>query len=113
MAIVDLREIDGYFQGDFCICPIVRQTMPLKQFKKFGQYLHLNDEEETPDQQSADFDILYKASPALDLMDKFTQAYISGCELAVDKAMICFKGRFFLKQYLPGKPTKWGSRLGV
>jgi len=30
-------------------------------------------------------------------MDKFTQAYIPGYELAVDKAMIDFKGRFFLK----------------
>ena len=56
---------------------------------------HLNDEEERPDQQRADFDILYKARPALDLMDKFTQAYIPGCELAVDEAMIGFKGRFF------------------
>ena len=40
-------------------------------------------------------------------MDKFTQAYIPGCELAVDEAMIGFKGRFFLKDNLPGKPSKW------
>ena len=110
MGLVDLPEIDDYFQGDFCVCPIVRQAMTLKRFKKLGQYLHLNDEEGRPDQQSADFDILYKARPALDLMDKFTQAYIPGCELAVDEAMIGFKGRFFLKQYLPGKPTKWGIK---
>ena len=70
-----------------------------------GQYLHLNDEEERPDQQSADFDILYKARPALDLMDKFTQAHIPCCKLAVDEAMISLKGIFLLKQYLPGKPT--------
>ena len=75
-----------------------------------GQYLHLNDEEERPDQQSEDFNILYKARPALDLMDKFTQAFIPGCELAVDEAMIGFKGRFFLKYYLPGTPTKWGIK---
>jgi len=73
----------------------------------------MNDEEERPEYQSADFDILYKAKPALDLMDKFTPAYIPGCELAVDEAMIGFKGRFLLKQYLPGKPTNGGSRLGV
>ena len=58
----------------------------------------MNDEEERPNQQSADFDILYKARPAVDLMDKFTHAYIPGCELAVDEAMIGFKERFFLKQ---------------
>ena len=70
----------------------------------------MNDEKESPDQQNADFDILYKARPALDLMDKFTQAYTPGCELAVDEAMTGFKGRFFLKHYLLGKPTKWGIK---
>ena len=84
--------------------------MTLKRFKRLGQYLHLNDEEARPDQQSAEFDILYKARPVLDLMDKFTQAHIPGCELAVDEAMIGFKGIFFLKQYLPGKPTKLGIK---
>jgi len=72
MGLVDLPEIEDYFQGNFCVYPIVRQAMMLKRLKKLGQYLHLNDEEERPDQQSADFDILYKARPALDLMDKFT-----------------------------------------
>ena len=86
MGLVDLPEIEEYFQGDFCVCPIVIQAITLKQLKKLGQYLHLNDEEERPDQQSEDFDILYKARPALDLMDKFTQAYIPGCELVVDEA---------------------------
>jgi hypothetical protein len=28
----------------------------------------------------------------------------------VEEAMIGFKGRFFLKQYLPRKPTKWGIK---
>ena len=109
MGLVALPEIEDYFQGDFCVCPIVRQAMTLKRFKKLGQYLHLNDEEERPDQQSADFDILYKARAALDLMDKFTQTYMPGCELAVDEVMIGFKRRFFQKKYLSGKPTKWGG----
>jgi hypothetical protein len=111
MGLVDLPEIYHYFLGDFRVCPIVRQAMTLKQLKKLQQYLHLNDEEGRPDQQSVDFAILYKARQALDLMDKFTQAYIPGRELAVDKAMIGFNRRFFLKQYLPGKPTKWGIKV--
>jgi len=58
MGLVDLPETDDYFQGDFCVCPMVRQVMTLKRLKKLGQYLHLNDEKERPDQQRADFDIL-------------------------------------------------------
>jgi len=30
MGLVDLPETEDYFQGDFCLCPIVRQTMTLK-----------------------------------------------------------------------------------
>jgi len=91
VCLVDLPEIEDYFQGDFCVCPIVRQGMKLKRFKNLGQYLYLNDKEERPEQQSADFDILYKARPALDLMDKFTHTHIPGCELGVD----WFQGKIF------------------
>ena len=112
MGLVDLPEIEDYFQGNFCVCPIVRQAMTLKQLKKLWQYLYLNDER--PDQQSADFDILYKARPALDLMDKFTQAYIPGCELAVDEANDWFQGEiFFWNSIYLESQLKGGSRLGV
>ena len=53
MGLVDLPEIEDYFQG-VCVCPIVRQAMTKKRLKKLGKYLHLNDEEEIPDQQSAE-----------------------------------------------------------
>jgi hypothetical protein len=33
MGLVDLPETDDYFQGDFCVCPIVRQAMTLKYSK--------------------------------------------------------------------------------
>jgi hypothetical protein len=45
MGLVDLPEIDDYFLGDFCVCPIVRQAMTLKRFRKLRQYLHLNSQE--------------------------------------------------------------------
>ena len=44
MGLVDLPETDDYFQCHFYVCPIVRQAMTLKRFKKLQQYLHLNDE---------------------------------------------------------------------
>jgi len=33
MGLVDVPEIDIYFQGDFCVCPIVRRAMTLQRFK--------------------------------------------------------------------------------
>ena len=35
MDLVDLPEIEDYFQGDFCVWPIVRQAMTLKWFKNW------------------------------------------------------------------------------
>jgi hypothetical protein len=29
LGLVDLPEIDYYFQGDFCVCPVVRKAMTL------------------------------------------------------------------------------------
>jgi hypothetical protein len=108
MGLVDLPEIDDYFLRDFCVCPIVRQAMTLKRFRKLWQYLHLNSQENGPGLQDENFDILYKARPVLELTEKFKMLYMTGRELAVDEAMIGLKGRFILKQYLPEKPTKWG-----
>jgi hypothetical protein len=66
VGIVDLPEIDDYFYGDFCTCSILRWAMTLKRFKKICQYLHLNDEEQRSEPHNKNYDILYKARPALD-----------------------------------------------
>jgi hypothetical protein len=84
--------------------------MTLKRFRKLGQYLHLNSQENKPGPQDENFDILYKARPVLELTEIFKILYTPGREVAVDEAMIGFKERFILKQYLPGKPTKWGIK---
>jgi hypothetical protein len=69
----------------------------LKRFRKLGQYLHLNSQENRPGPQDENFDILYKARPVLELTEKFKILYTPGRELAVDEAMIGFKIRFILK----------------
>jgi hypothetical protein len=63
--------VNFYFLGDFCVCPIIRQDMILKRFRKLGQYLHLNSQENKPGPHDKNFDILYKARPVLELTEKF------------------------------------------
>ena len=31
--------------------------------------------------------------------------------MSLDEAMIAFKGRHFMKKYMPAKPTKWGFKV--
>jgi hypothetical protein len=51
--------------------------------------------------------ILYKARPGY-IIKSFKEYYFPFHLLAVEEAMNGFKGRFHLKQYMSGKPTKWG-----
>ena len=46
-------------------------------------------------------------------METFHQKYKPGRELSVDEAMVAFKGRHYIKQYIQGKPTKWGFKVWV
>ena len=41
----------------------------------------------------------------------FARRYRPGKELSIDEAMVAFKGRSFMKKYLPAKPIKWGFKV--
>ena len=57
---------------------------------------------------------LHKVWPLLNCTDlSFPRRYKPGRELSIDEAMVAFKGRCYLKQYLPSKPTKWGFKVWV
>ena len=43
----------------------------------------------------------------------FLSQYHTHEELSVDEAMIPFKGRLSIKQYMKDKPTKWGIKVFV
>ena len=44
------------------------------------------------------------------LLARFQSCYYPGCEFALDETMVGFRGRFFWKQYIQNKPTKWGIK---
>jgi hypothetical protein len=43
--------------------------------------------------------------------DQYVKLYQEHCELSIDEAMLAFKGRLGLKQYMQDKLTKWGVKL--
>lgn len=42
--------------------------------------------------------------------NKFEEFYKPGYDLAVNEMMTGLKSTFISKQYMPGKPTKWGMK---
>ena len=45
------------------------------------------------------------------LKDRFKSVYYPHCEVSIDEAMMLFKGRSSMKQYLPLKPVKCGFKV--
>ena len=65
-----------------------------------------------PPKSSQDFDKLFLVRPDLDAVRKnCLKAYYPHKCFAIDEAMIKFRGRSSLKQYLHAKPTKYGIKV--
>lgn len=115
MGLHVVPSIDLYWSTDplFRVRPI-SQVMPVKRLKKLLQALHINDNSLTPKRGTAQFDKLYKVRP---MLTKFNEEFAAQCvstsSQSIDEAMILFKGRSSLKQYMPMKPTKRGYKAWV
>jgi hypothetical protein len=59
-----------------------------------------------PSRTDPTYDKLGKIRPVLDCHSQFLTMYNPHCEVSIDEAMIAFKGRSSMKQYVPKKPVK-------
>ena len=74
--------------------------------------LHLSDNTQAPGRSDPSFDRLYKLQPLLRILaDAFRAAHEPSQQISVDEAMVRYKGRSSLKQYIPKKPIKRGFKI--
>ena len=93
----------------------VADRIPRDRFMDIWCFLHFVDNS-TLNSNRTDpaFDRLRKVCPIIDIIHKQCQAiYSPHRELSIDEAVIKFKGRSSLKQYMPMKPTKRGFKVWV
>ena len=82
--------------------PSLACVMPVARFRDIFKYLHLNDNDKMSPRDNPDFDKLFKVRPLVDsLKANFKLQYKPHEVLSVDEAMIRFKGRTSLVQYMP------------
>jgi len=85
------------------------EVMSRNRFFQIRRYLHFSDES-----QAAPHDKLHKIDFILkSLRESFRSEYLPHREISVDEAMVPFKGRLGIKQYMKDKPVKWGVKLWV
>ena len=86
--------------------------MSRNRFDKLLKYFHLNNNANQLPREDVNYDKLFKVRPLLDRVVECCQTELRPeRDLSVDEAMIKFKGRLGMKQYMPMKPIKRGIKV--
>ena len=86
--------------------------MTRTRFDEINMMLHVNDNLLAKPHADPARDKLHKVRPIITQLEQTFKLYFRlGCHISVDEAMLPFKGRTSLKQYMPKKPVKWGFKL--
>ena len=86
--------------------------MSRDRFLEIHRYLHFTNNEALHAPGSPGYDKLGKIKPIITaLSEHFRAVYKPGKNISIDEAMIRFKGRSIIKQYLPMKPIKRGIKV--
>ena len=115
MGLVQLPSLYDYWKNDsiFHYSPIASR-ISRSRFMEINRYLHFADNETLAPLGSPEYDRLGKIKPILQLLvPKFSNHYNLNKHVSVDEAMIPFKGRSAMKQYMPLKPVKRGFKVWV
>lgn len=94
--------------------PFVQKVTSRNRFDKLSTYFHLNDNANQVPREDPGHDKLFKCRPVLDRVVQCCKMELRPQkDLSVDEAMVKFKGRLGLKQYMPMKPVKRGIKVWV
>ena len=92
----------------------ISALISFNHFQQILHFLHLNNSDQQVSHGRPGYDALFKVRKLLDLITpRLMSEYHVHEKLAIDEAMIPFKGRLGFKQYMKDKPTKWGIKVFV
>ena len=113
MEMVRLPSIYDYWSTNPILsAPGIVKGTGRNSFCSILSHLHINDNSRMPGCADQWYDKLYKVRPLLEkIRHKSQVCYQHHQQLAVDEAMILFKGRSVMKQYIPLKPIKRGYKM--
>ena len=113
MGIVRLPRIRNYWANDSRLnVSAVSSLMSRNRFEAISRYIHLTEREAEQTGGGRGQHPLHKVHPLIEqLQRKFPAHYKPGKEISIDEAMVKFKGRVHIKQYIRGKPTPWGIKV--
>lgn len=95
-----------YWSGQKDVPKILQDSIRLNRFEQILRHIHLNDNHGIDPE-----DRLYKLRPLITELNKNFR-YHGGLEenLSIDESMIPYYGRHYAKQYIRGKPIRFGFK---
>ena len=115
MGVVKLPSISDYWKRDeiFNYGPI-SSRITRDRFFEILRYLHFSDNSTLVAPGEDGYDKLGKIRPIIRMLNESLQAlYYPHKDVSIDEAMIPFKGRSSMKQFMPNKPVKRGFKVWV
>ena len=112
-GLVRLPSIRDYWKKSdkFYYKPIASRITRTR-FLEIHRFLHFVDNSGLPSYGQPKYSKLQKIKPILEyISDKFENLFIPGQDISIDEAMVKYKGRSSLKQYMPKKPIKRGFKI--
>ena len=113
MGIVHLPSIYDYWKKDevYHYSPVASR-ISRDHFFELHRYLHFADNSSLGLPGTPEYDKLGKIKPIIEkLSERFRSVYTPQMNVAIDEAMIPFKGRSTSKQYMPLKPVRRGIKM--
>ena len=115
MGIVHLPSLCDYWKNDtlYHYAPVASR-MSRNRFLDISRYLHFADNSNLAPSGSPEYNKLGKIECVMKMLgEQFKTIYNLHKDISIDEAMIPFKGRSSMKQYLPLKPVKRGFKVWV
>jgi hypothetical protein len=107
MGIARLPQAHMYWSAAH-LHPFISSIMARNRFIELLRYFYVT----TPGQQQQQSGPLRKVHWFVrQMQDNFSSFYMPSQALTVDEAMVGYKGRSEMKQYIKNKPTKWGYKI--
>lgn len=113
MGIVNLPSIEDYWRRDkvYNYHPLASKITRTR-FLDIHRFLHFVDNSLLPSYGDPTYSKIQKVKPILTFVsNQLFNLFVPNKDLSVDEAMVKYKGRSSLKQYMPKKPTKRGFKI--
>ena len=113
IGIVQLPSTKDYWkQNETYHYTPVASRISRNHFYELHRYLHFADNSTLSPPGIPTYNKLGKISPIHEMItERIAAVYYPAKEISIDEAMIPFKGRWSLKQYMPMKPIKRGIKI--